>query len=170
MEEKKYEELIELSSKNTPYVIEQLYKEGKQNKIRELAYNFENNDTLSLEKKILDKDGTAFSVGSTGNYEEQSKRLALASAEEVYVESAEDINKKLKDNEVEEEDVGKIIEDEAQITSAQAWESLKRLRLYNEQQDISDLEIMRFLRRQEGVIQSKLAQKLQQRDSYQELL
>ncbi|MBM6053296.1 hypothetical protein DQV49_00310 (plasmid) [Staphylococcus aureus] len=101
--EKKYEELIELSSKNTPYVIEQLYKEGKQNKIRELAYNFENNDTLSLEKKILDKDGTAFSVGSTGNYEEQSKRLALASAEEGYVESAEDINKKLKDDEVEEE-------------------------------------------------------------------
>ncbi|MFZ8452791.1 hypothetical protein ACO1MT_14555, partial [Staphylococcus aureus] len=101
--EKKYEELIELSSKNTPYVIEQLYKEGKKNKIRELAYNFENNDTLNLEKKILDKDGTAFSVGSTGNYEEQSKRLALASAEEGYVESAEDINKKLKDNEVEEE-------------------------------------------------------------------
>ncbi|SGV92864.1 hypothetical protein [Staphylococcus aureus] len=101
--EKKYEELIELSSKNTPYVIEQLYKEGKQNKIRELAFNFENNDTLSLEKKILDKDGTAFSVGSTGKYEEQSKRLALASAKEGYVESAEDINKKLKDNEVEEE-------------------------------------------------------------------
>ncbi|EUZ46560.1 hypothetical protein, partial [Staphylococcus aureus] len=101
--EKKYEELIELSSKNTPYVIEQLYKEGKQNKIRELAFNFENNDTLSLEKKILDKDGTAFSVGSTGKYEEQSKRLALASAKEGYVESAKDINKKLKDNEVEEE-------------------------------------------------------------------
>lgn len=92
--EKKYEELIELSSKNTPYVIEQLYKEGKQNKIRELAFNFENNDTLSLEKKILDKDGTAFSVGSTGKYEEQSKRLALASAKEGYVESAKDINKK----------------------------------------------------------------------------
>ncbi|AND46328.1 TPA: hypothetical protein OYE32_002641 [Staphylococcus aureus] len=101
--EKKYEELIELSSKNTPYVIEQLYKEGKKNKIRELAFNFENNDTLSLEKKILDKDGTAFSVGSTGNYEEQNKRLALASAEEGYVETAEDINKKLKDDEVEEE-------------------------------------------------------------------
>ncbi|MDU0435903.1 MULTISPECIES: hypothetical protein [Staphylococcus] len=101
--EKKYEELIELNSKNTPYVIEQLYKEGKQNKIRELAYNFENNDTLDLEKKILDKDGTAFSVGSTGNYEEQSKRLALVSAEEGYVQSAEDINKKLKDDEVEKE-------------------------------------------------------------------
>ncbi|MFS6741632.1 hypothetical protein WHL46_14200, partial [Staphylococcus aureus] len=80
-----------------------LDKEGKQNKIRELAFNFENNDTLSLEKKILDKDGTAFSVGSTGKYEEQSKRLALASAKEGYVESAKDINKKLKDNEVEEE-------------------------------------------------------------------
>lgn len=101
--ENKYEELIKLNSKNTPYVIEQLYKQGKQNKIRELAYNFENNDTLDLEKKILDKEGTAFNVGSTGHYKEQNKRLALASAEEGYVETAEDINKKLNDDEVKDE-------------------------------------------------------------------
>lgn len=99
--EKKYEQLIKLDSKNTPFVIEQLYKEGKQNKIRELAYNFENNDTLSLEKQIIDKDGTAFSVGSTGKYKEQNKRLALTSAEEGYVQTAEDINKKLNDSEIE---------------------------------------------------------------------
>lgn len=101
--ENKYEELIKLNSKNTPYVIEQLYKQGKQNKIRELAYNFENNDTLDLEKKILDKEGTAFNVGSTGHYKAQNKRLALASAEEGYVETAEDINKKLNDDEVKDE-------------------------------------------------------------------
>lgn len=101
--EKKYSELVSFNEKYTPYVIEELYKEGKQNKIREMAYNFKNNDVLDLEKQIIDKEGTAFSVGSTGEYKEQNKRLALASAEEGYVETAEDINKSLKDEEITEE-------------------------------------------------------------------
>lgn len=107
--EKKYEQLISLDKKETPYVIEKLYEQKNEKEIRELAYNFENNETLQLEKDIIDKEGTAFSTGSEGHYKEQNKRLAMVSAEEGYIETAEDINKKLKDSDVEKEiNKGKI--------------------------------------------------------------
>ncbi|HCV2138938.1 TPA: hypothetical protein OVZ51_002570 [Staphylococcus aureus] len=107
--EKKYEQLISLDKKETPYVIERLYDQKNEKEIRELAYNFENNETLQLEKDIIDKEGTAFSTGSEGHYKEQNKRLAMVSAEEGYIETAEDINKKLKDSDVEKEiNKGKI--------------------------------------------------------------
>lgn len=101
--EGKYESLISLDKKNINWVIEELYKEGKQNKIRELAYNFSNNDTLELEKQIIDKDGAAFSAGTTGHYKEQDIRLAKASAKEGYIQTAEDINKKYHDKDVAKE-------------------------------------------------------------------
>ncbi|HDA2618961.1 TPA: hypothetical protein O4699_002719 [Staphylococcus aureus] len=101
--EKKYAQLISLNSKHTPYVIEKLYDNHDESEIRELAFKFENNDTLDLEKKIIDKDGSAFTTGQEGYYKEQNKRLALTSAKEGYIENAEEINKKLKDDDIEKE-------------------------------------------------------------------
>ncbi|AQR26694.1 hypothetical protein [Staphylococcus aureus] len=101
--EGKFAQLISLDKKYTPYAIEELYKKHDESEIRQLAYKFSNNDTLDLEKEIIDKDGSAFTTGQEGYYKEQNKRLALVSAKEGYVDTAEDLNKKLKDSEVEKE-------------------------------------------------------------------
>lgn len=99
--ENAYEELIKYEPKETEYVIEKLYEDKKVDKIRELAFEFENNEALSVEKAIIDREGSIFSVGATGTYNEQSKRLAETAVENGYIEVATDINKKLKDKNLE---------------------------------------------------------------------
>jgi len=101
--EKAYEELIKYEPKETKYVIENLYKEKNLDKIRELSFKFENNELLNVEKNIIDSDPTIFSVGAKGGYKEQNIRLAEKALSEGYINVAEDINKEIKDKDLQKQ-------------------------------------------------------------------
>lgn len=88
-----YEDLIEFDSQETPFVIENLRDSENVSKIRELAFEYEDNLVLQNELAIIDGD-MAYLMGASLEtmYDEQMERVADVALQNDHIQIAEEVN------------------------------------------------------------------------------